>query len=52
MRGSTNGFTAQAFLNKCSKKGKTVIILKDKSGKVFGRFTDLEFDGNGGRVNG
>jgi len=46
MRGSTDGFTAQAFLNKCCKKGKTVIIVKDKSGKVFGGFTDLEFDGS------
>ena len=46
MRGSKDGFTGQTFLNKCLKKGKTVTIVKDISGKIFGGFTDLEFDGS------
>ena len=34
------------LLDKCCKKGKTVTIVKDTNGKVFGGYTDLEFDGS------
>jgi hypothetical protein len=46
MRGSKDGFKGYTFLDKCSNKGKTVTIVKDKNGKVYGGFTDLVFDGS------
>ena len=46
MRGSVDGFKGQTFLDKCCKKGKTVTIVKDTNGRVFGGYTDLEFDGS------
>ena len=46
MRGSVDGFKGQTFLDKCSKKGKTVTIVKDTTGKVFGGYTDIVFDGS------
>jgi hypothetical protein len=33
-------------LDKCSKKGKTVTIVKDTTGRIFGGFSDVEFDGS------
>lgn len=41
MRGSVDGFKGQTFLNKCSNKGKTVTIVYDTNGKVFGGYTDM-----------
>ena len=35
-------------MNKCCKKGKTVTIVKDTTGKVFGGYTDIDFDGISG----
>ena len=32
---------------KCNNKGKSVTIVKATNGKVFGGYTDLEFDGSG-----
>jgi hypothetical protein len=34
-------------LNKCCNKGKTITVVKDTDGKVFGGYTDLDFDGSG-----
>ena len=45
MRGSVDGFKGQTFIDKCSRKGKTVTIVKDTNGKIFGGYTDLEFNG-------
>ncbi len=47
MRGSVDGFKDQTFLDRCYKKGKTVTIVKDYTGKVFGGYADVEFDGSG-----
>lgn len=43
MRGSCDGFKGQTFLDKCSKKGKTVILIKDTNNKIFGGYTDLDW---------
>ena len=40
MRGSWDGFKGNTFLNKCSNKEKTVIIVKDTNSKIFGGYTD------------
>jgi hypothetical protein len=46
MRGSVNGYKIETFLEKCSKKKKTVTIVKATDGKVFGGYTDLDFEKN------
>ncbi len=46
MRGFVDGFKRQTFLDKCCKKGKTLTIVQDTNGKVYGGYTDLEFDGS------
>ncbi len=46
MRGSTDGFEGETFLNKCKNKGKTITIVKAADGKVFGGYTDLDFNGS------
>jgi hypothetical protein len=51
MRGSVDGFKGETFLNKCCNKGKTITIVKAIDGKVFGAYTDLNFNGKGW-VNG
>ncbi len=52
MRGSVDGFKGETFLNKCYNKGKTIIIIKAKDGKLFGGYTDLNFNGSGSWVAG
>ena len=46
MRGSVDGFKGQTFLDKCKNKGKTITIVRAKNGKIFGGYTDLNFDGS------
>lgn len=46
MRGSRDGFKGRTFLEKCCNKEKTVTIVKDTNGKVYGGYTDLVFDGS------
>ena len=43
MRGSVDGFKFNTFIEKCSNKNKTVTIVKETDGKVFGGYTDLNF---------
>ena len=52
MRGSVDGFKGTVFMDKCKNKGKTVTIVKSTDGKVFGCYTDLDFNGSGCWVNG
>ena len=46
MRGSVDGFKGETFLEKCCFKGKTISIIKSTDGRVFGGYTDLDFDGS------
>ncbi len=46
MRGSDDGFDGKKFLEKCCYKGQTVAIIKDYNEKVFGAYTDINFDGS------
>ena len=32
--------------NKCSKKGKTLVIIQDTNNKIFGGFTNIEWEWN------
>jgi hypothetical protein len=43
MRGSVDGFNGQTFLNKCSNKGKTIVLIRDTKNKIFGGYTDLNW---------
>jgi hypothetical protein len=43
-RGSRDGFKAAVFHSKCDKKGPTLIIIKSEFGKIFGGFTDIEWN--------
>ncbi len=52
IRGSVDGFKGETFLKKCKNKGKTITIVKTINGKIFGAYTDLNFNGNGKFVNG
>jgi hypothetical protein len=52
MRGSVDGFKGEIFLEKCCNKGKTITIVKAKDGKIFGAYTDLNFNGSGSYVAG
>ena len=46
LRGSTDGFDSEIFHLKCDNKGKMVCIIKDTTGKIFGAYTDVNFDKN------
>ncbi len=39
-------------MDKCKNKGKTITIVKATDGKVFGGYTDLDFNGSGVWVAG
>ncbi len=39
-------------MEKCKNKGKTITIVKAVDGKVFGGYTDLNFNGSAQWVNG
>ena len=44
MRGTRDGFSANAFHQLCNKKGNTITIVKSASHqKVFGGYTDIEW---------
>lgn len=46
-RGSRDGYTAQAFHQRCDKIGRTVTVLKSAQGHVFGGFSDIAWDSCG-----
>jgi len=52
MRGSVDGFKGSVFMDKCKNKGKTITIVKSTDSRVFGGYTDLNFNGNGNWVIG
>jgi hypothetical protein len=52
MRGTIDGFKGTVFMDKCKNKGKTVTIVKSTEGRVFGGYTDLDFNGSGRWVKG
>ena len=43
-RGSKDGFTADVFHSKCDHKGPTLAVILSEHGKIFGGFTDIEWD--------
>jgi hypothetical protein len=44
LRGSVDGFSSQVFKQKCQNKGKMICIVKDTNGKIFGGYTDIDFE--------
>lgn len=43
-RGSRDGWRATNFHTKCDMKGPTVLVVKSHLGKIFGGFTDVDWD--------
>jgi len=43
---STDGDRAQDFHEKCDGKGPTVVIIKTRTGNIFGGYTDVSWDSN------
>lgn len=43
-RGSRDGFGAKNFHQKCDNQGPTLVVIKSNHGKVFGGFTDVDWD--------
>ena len=48
-KASKNGFKAQDFHNYCDGKDNTLILVKTKTGRRFGGFTDQKWDTNGNK---
>ena len=46
-RGSTDGFTAQQFYAKLSKKGPSLHLIKSEHNRVFGGYTTVVYPGTG-----
>ena len=46
-RGSLHGFSASDFHSKCDNNPKTLTIIKDTSGNIFGGYTEATWDGDG-----
>ena len=40
-RGTKDGFTEQAFGDKCDNQGDTLIIVKATTGQIFGGYTNI-----------
>ncbi|CAJ1427341.1 unnamed protein product [Effrenium voratum] len=47
-RASRDGFSAQAFHQKCDAHGPAVVIARSQAGYIFGRYTDTAFNSSGG----
>ncbi|CAJ1333123.1 unnamed protein product, partial [Effrenium voratum] len=47
-RASRDGFSAQAFHQKCDAHGPAVVIARSQAGYIFGGYTDTAFDSSGG----
>ena len=43
-RGSEDGFTAAVFHSKCDQKGPNLIKIKSEYDKIFGAFTDIDWN--------
>ena len=43
-RGSRNGFGSNNFHSVCNNKGKTLVLIKNTSGHVFGGFASVSWD--------
>ena len=46
-RASRDGWTAQAFHQKCDGKGPTVVVAKSQGGHLFGGYTEVPWDSSG-----
>jgi len=44
LRASRDGYTVQAFHNKCNNKAPTIVIIHSNNNHVFGGFTPISWD--------
>lgn len=44
-RGSSNGFSSEAFHANCDRKPKTVTLIESTNGYIFGGYTEAQWDG-------
>jgi hypothetical protein len=47
-RASEDGFYAKSFHIECDNEPNTLTIIKSKTGKIFGGFTQIKWDGDSG----
>ena len=47
-RGTRDGFGANDFHRLCDNKGKTLVLIKNTSGHVFGGFASISWESSGG----
>lgn len=47
-RGTKDGMTAQAFHSKCDNRGKTIVLIKNDKGNIFGGFASIPWTNNTG----
>lgn len=50
-RASRDGYEAENFHKKCDGKGNTLTLVKTKSGRRFGGYTEAKWDSNSGYIN-
>ena len=46
-RGSRDGMTGKSFHNKCDNKGKTIIVIKNEKGNIFGGYASVPWTSDG-----
>ncbi len=47
-RGSRDGFTAKDFHGKCDQREATLLVVRDKLGRIFGAYADIAWRSSGG----
>ena len=47
-RGTRDGMSANTFHNKCDNKGPTINLFKNEDGYIFGGYSSIDWQGNGG----
>lgn len=51
-RASRDGYDGSAFHSRVDGRGASVSVIKNRQGRVFGGFTDLQQSSEGGTVTG
>ena len=50
-RGTKDGMTSKDFHNKCDNKGKTICLFLNEKDNIFGGYSSIPWQNNGGDKN-
>ena len=50
-RGTKDGMSAENFHNKCDKKGPTIVLIKNEKGHIFGGYSSISWESEGGNIS-